>query len=155
MHIRLTPAEAIALGRIGGLDMPPVITSVAGDGDVVRVTADLRKLDQLPSGLKMAARLAPVARADVRVIGFADGVATLAVEAHAAGLPAHRLLGLLAGPIEKQLEAQGLPKGTVDVRPDATLAVHVDTLLEEKAPGLDVTDVRLADGHVHVDASVS
>jgi hypothetical protein len=154
MLVRLSPSEALGLARVADVEVPPAITSVAADGDVVRVVADLRKLDDLPGPLKLATRLAPVVRAEVRVVGFSDGVATLSVVVNAAGLPAHKLLRYLSEPIEKQLVAQGLPAGAVDIRPDATVAVHVRSLLEEKAPGLDVTSVGIEDGEVVVRASV-
>lgn len=154
MHIRLTPAEAVALARLGGTELPPVITSVAAEGDTVRVSADLRRLDDLPGPLRLAVRIAPVVRADVRVVEFDDGVATLAVEAHASGLPAHRLLGLLATPLERVLTSQGLPEGAVDIRPDATIAVDTAAILAEKVPGLDVTGVRVEDGEIVLDGVV-
>lgn len=154
MHVRLTPAEALGLARLARVDLPPVLTSVTAEGDTVRVTADLRRLDDLPGALRLAVRVAPVVRADVRVVGFAGGVATAAVEVNAAGLPAHRLLGLVAGPLERALVARGLPRGAVDVRPDATVAVDVAAVLEQRLPGLDVTGVRVEGGELVVDASV-
>jgi len=154
MRIDVTPQEVLGLARAGGADVPPVITSVTGDGDSVRVSADLRRLDELPGPLRLAVRLAPIVRAQIRVVGFADGRATLAVEANAGGLPAHRLLGLLAEPIERALTAQGVPPGAVDVRGDASVVVDIDALLAAKLPGLTVTGLRMEDGHVHVEASV-
>jgi len=152
--IRLTPTEAVALAAIGGQGLPPVITSVAADGGTVRVTADLRRLDELPGPLRLAARLTPVVRAEVRVLGFAGGVATLSVGINAGGLPVGKLLGLLAEPLERRLAANGLPRGAVDIRSDGTVAVDVEALLAEKLPGLDVTGVAVEGGEVVVHASV-
>lgn len=154
MHIRITPAEVLGLVKVAGQPVPPVITSVSGEGDVVRVVADLRRLDTLPGPLKLAVRLAPIVRADVRVVAFVAGVATLAVEANAAGMPAHKLLSMAAGPIEQALAQQNLPPGTVDVQQDAKIAVDVERLLEAKLPGLTVTNLRLAEGAILLDGSV-
>ncbi|QAY70356.1 hypothetical protein [Xylanimonas protaetiae] len=154
MLIRLTPAEAVALASIGGAGLPPAVTSVAAEGSVVRVTADLRRLDDLPGPLRLAARLAPVVRADVRVLGFAAGVATLGVEVNAAGLPVGKLLGFLASPLEHLLASKGLPRSAVDIRQDGTVAVDVEVLLAERLPGLDVTRVAVEGGEVVVEASV-
>jgi hypothetical protein len=153
VHIRITPAEVLGLVKVAGQPVPPVVSSVSGDGDVIRVVADLRRLDTLPGPLKLAVRIAPIVRADVRVAGFASGVATLEVEANAAGLPAHKLLSLAAGPLEQALAKQGLPPGVVDIQHDARVAVDVETLLEAKLPGLTVTNLRLAGGEIVLDAT--
>jgi len=154
MLIRITPAEALGLAVVGGVQAPPVITSVNADGDTVRVTADLRKQDDLPGALRLAARLAPIVRADIRVLGFSGGVAPFGVGINAAGLPVGKLLGLVGGPVESMLAAKGLPQETVDIRPDGTVAVDLEALLAGKAPGLDVTDVRIEGGEIVVRASV-
>ncbi|PZR55113.1 hypothetical protein DNL40_01640 [Xylanimonas oleitrophica] len=154
MLLRLTPAEALGLARLADVDVPPVVTSVAADDGVVRVSADLRRLDDLPGPLRLAARLAPVVRAELRVLSFAAGVATVGVEVNAAGLPAHKLLRLAAEPLERALVRQGLPAGAVDIRSDATVAVDVAALLEQKAPGLDVTRLAVEGQEVVVEASV-
>ncbi|WP_164545019.1 hypothetical protein [Antribacter gilvus] len=155
MHIRLTPVEALGLAKLSGQALPPVISSVAGDGDVLRVVLDLRRLDSLPGPLRLAVKIAPIVRADVRVESFARGVATLAVEANAAGLPAHKLLSLAAAPIEQAVAQQGLPPGVVDVQPDARIAVDVERLLDARMPGLTVSSLRVQDGQILVDGTVS
>ncbi|GAA1853342.1 hypothetical protein [Myceligenerans crystallogenes] len=154
MHIRITPAEVLGLVKVAGQPVPPVITSVSGEGDVVRVVADLRRIDALPGPLKLAVRIAPIVRADVRVVAFVAGVATLQVEANAAGMPAHKLLSMAAGPIEQALAQQKLPPGVVDIQQDARIAVDVERLLEAKLPGLTVTNLRLAEGEILLDGSV-
>ena len=154
MLIRITPAEALGLAAVGGATVPPVITSVDADGDTVRVTADLRKQDDLPGAVRLAAKLAPIVRAEVRVLGFAGGVVTLGVGINAAGLPVGKLLGLVGGPLESLLVAKGLPKEAVDIRPDGTVAVDIEALLAEKAPGLDITAVQIEAGELVLKASV-
>ncbi|HEV6954694.1 MAG TPA: hypothetical protein VKY86_15770 [Promicromonospora sp.] len=154
MHIRIAPEEVLGLARIAR-QAPPVISSVVGDRDVIRVVADLRRLETLPGPLKLAVKIAPIVRADVRLASFERGVATLAVEVNAAGLPAHRLLSLAAAPIEQEVAKQGLPPGVVDVQPDARIAVDVERLLDAKVPGLTVTGVAVDDGQVVLDASIA
>jgi len=154
VHIRIAPEEVLGLARIAR-QAPPVISSVVGDRDVIRVVADLRRLETLPGPLKLAVKIAPIVRADVRLASFERGVATLAVEVNAAGLPAHRLLSLAAAPIEQEVAKQGLPPGVVDVQPDARIAVDVERLLDAKVPGLTVTGVAVDDGQVVLDASIA
>lgn len=154
MHIRIAPEEVLSLARIAK-QAPPVISSVVGDGDVIRVVADLRRVETLPGPLKLAVKIAPIVRADVKLASFERGVATLAVEVNAAGLPAHRLLSLAAAPIEHEVAKQGLPPGVVDVQPDARIAVDVERLLEAKFPGVTVTGAKVEGGHFVLDASVA
>ncbi|MFD7021950.1 hypothetical protein [Promicromonospora sukumoe] len=154
MHIRIAPEEVLGLARIAR-QAPPVISSVVGDGDVIRVVADLRRLETLPGPLKLAVKIAPIVRADVKLASFERGVATLSVEVNAAGLPAHRLLSLAAAPIEQEVAKQGLPPGVVDVQPDARIAVDVERLLEAKFPGVTVTGAKVEGGQIVLDASVS
>jgi hypothetical protein len=154
VHIRIAPEEVLGLARIAK-QAPPVISSVVGDGDVIRVVADLRRLEDLPGPLKLAVKIAPIVRADVKVASFERGVATLAVEVNAAGLPAHRLLSLAAAPIEQEVAKQGLPPGVVDVQPDARIAVDVERLLEAKFPGVTVTGAKVEGGQIVLDASVA
>lgn len=155
MHIRLTPAEALGLAKLGGHALPPVLSSLTGDGDTIRLVADLRRLDSLPGALRLAVKIAPIVRAEVRVASFERGVATLVVEANAAGLPAHKLLSLAASPIEEAVSRQGLPPGVVDVQPDARIAVDVERLLDERLPGLTVSGLRVEDGEIVLDGTVT
>lgn len=154
MHIRLTPAEALGLAKLGGQGLPPVISSLTGDGDTLRLVADLRRLDTLPGPLKLAVKIAPIVRADVRVASFERGVATLVVEANAAGLPAHKLLSLAATPIEDAVAKQGFPPGVVDVQPDARIAVDVERLLDVKVPGLTVSALKIEQGEIVLEGTV-
>ena len=62
MHIRIAPEEVLSLARIAK-QAPPVISSVVGDGDVIRVVADLRRVETRPGPLKLAVKIAPNVRA--------------------------------------------------------------------------------------------
>ncbi|WP_435736953.1 hypothetical protein V5D56_19665 [Cellulosimicrobium sp. PMB13] len=151
MHHELTLAETLhALGLLGK-KLPSFITSVSGRGDELDLVVDPRQVKRLPAPLKLATRVAPTARARLRVERFADGVATIAVDASAGGLPAHKLLGLAASRIESVVAAKGLPAGSVRVLPDARIALDVQRLVQRTDPGVRITDVAFKDGIVVID----
>ena len=155
MRIELTVTEAVELARATGA-LPPFARSVTAEGDDVRVVADLREVPDPPSALRLAARLVPVVRATLRVESFVAGTAVVAVEASAAGLPAHKLLGVVEGPLQGLLRARGLPPEALRVLPDARLALDVQALLAaalaETLPGLEITGLASADGVLRLDA---
>jgi len=154
MRIELTVTEAVEIARATG-GLPPYVRSVAGDGDEVRVVVDLRDVPDPPSALRLAARLVPVVRATLRVESVVAGTAVLAVEANAAGLPAHKLLGFVEAPLQGALRGKGLPPEAVRVAPEARVAVDVQALLgatlARTFPGLQVTDISYADGTLRLD----
>lgn len=150
MRTELTLAETLTtLGLLSGL--PRFVTSVGGAGDVLQVTADPRQVTGLPAALRMATRLAPAVSARLQVDGFADGVATIAVDASAGGLPAHKLLGLATGRVESVVARRRLPAGSVQVLPDARVALDVQRLLAARRPGTTVTGMTFKDGRVLLD----
>ena len=145
----MTVAEAVELARATGA-LPPFVRSVTGDGDDVRVVVDLREVPDAPSALRLAARLVPVVRATLRVESFVAGTAVVALEASAAGLPAHKLLGVVEGPLQGALHARGLPPDAVRVLPDARVALDVQGLLAaglaESLPGVEIAELAYGDG---------
>ncbi|WP_265520928.1 hypothetical protein [Oerskovia flava] len=157
MRIELSVEEAVELARVGGA-VPPYVRSVTGEGDEIRVSVDLREVPDAPSGLRLAARLVPVVRATLRVESFVAGTAVVRVEVSAGGLPAHKLLGFLDGPLAGALRSQGLPPEAVQILPDARVALDVQTLmrpaLAETLPQLRVTDLGYADGTLRVTATL-
>ncbi|WP_435735408.1 hypothetical protein V5D56_11090 [Cellulosimicrobium sp. PMB13] len=157
MRIELTVTEAVDLARASGA-LPPFVRSVTGEGDDVRVVVDLREVPDPPSALRLAARLVPVVRGTLRVESFVAGTAVVAVEASAAGLPAHKLLGMAEGPLQGALRAKGLPGDAVRVLPDARVALDVQALLAAglagTLPGLEITDLAYADGTLRAEATL-
>ena len=141
------------LGLLGGRTLPRFVTSVGGAGDELEVVADARAVKNLPGPLKLATRLVPAVRSRLRVEGFDGGVALLSVDASAGGLPAHKLLGLAKNRIESVLAAKGLPAGSVQIRPDARIALDVQRLLAARYPGTVVQGMTFADGRVAVDTA--
>lgn len=155
MRIELTVTEAVELARASGA-LPSFVRSVTGEGDDVRVVLDLREVPDPPSALRLAARLVPVVRGTLRVESFVAGTAVVAVEASAAGLPAHKLLGMAEGPLQGALRSKGLPADAVRVLPDARLALDVQALLAAglagTLPGLEITDLAYAAGTLRAEA---
>nr|WP_246246572.1 hypothetical protein [Isoptericola sediminis] len=150
----MTLADTLhTLGLLGGTTLPRFVTDVGGRGDVLEVVADARAVNNLPGPLKMATRLVPAVRTRLRVEEFDGGVAVLSVDASAGGLPAHKLLGLAKSRIESVLAAKGLPPGSVEIRPDARIALDVQRLVAHRYPGTTVTNMTFADGQVAVDTA--
>lgn len=141
------------LGLLGGRTLPRFVTSVGGAGDELEVVADARAVKNLPGPLKLATRLVPAVRSRLRVEGFDGGVAVLSVDASAGGLPAHKLLGLAKNRIESVLSAKGLPAGSVQIRPDARIALDVQRLLAARYPGTVVEGMAFSNGLVAVDTA--
>lgn len=150
----LTLAEALnVLGLLGGKTLPRFVTSVTGAGDRLDVVADARQVKNLPGPLKLATKLVPAVRSTMRVERFDGGVAVLAVEATAGGLPAHKLLGIAANRIETVVASKGLPAGAVRILPDARIALDVQRMLAAKFPGTVVTRMAFTDGRVAFDTA--
>jgi len=155
VHQELTLAETLHLLGLMGRNLPSFITSVSGRDDALDLVAEPRQVKRLPAPLKLATRLAPTVRATLRVVEVTDGVATFSVDAHAGGLPAHKLLGLAASRIETVVTAKGLPAGSVRVLPDARIALDVQRLLQARLPGASVADVSFRDGLVVLDGTAA
>lgn len=154
VRTELSLAETLnTLGLLGGKTLPRFVTSVGGAGDELEVVADARQVKNLPGPLKLATRLVPAVRTRLRVESFDGGVAVLAVDASAGGLPAHKLLGLAAGRIETVLRSKRLPAGSVQIRQDGRIALDVQRLLAAKHPGTVVTNMAFADGRVAFDTA--
>lgn len=156
MQITLSVEEAVALvGAVAPL--PPFVGSVRGEGASVHAEIDLGLVPDL-SGL---ARLAVAAVGRVvmtaRLAGYDGGDASFEVRAEARGLPAHRLLNVLAGTVDARLRARGLPDGLVEVRagsPAPHLVIHLQAAIRAAADGLTLTSLELRDGSIHADVAV-
>jgi hypothetical protein len=150
----MTLADTLkTLGLIGGSTLPRFVTEVGGDGDTLEVVADARSVKNLPGPLKLATRIVPAVRSKLRVERFDGGVAVLSVDASAGGLPAHKLLGVAKNRIESVLASKGLPAGSVEILPDARIALDVQRLVAAQYPGTVVTGLAFSDGHVAFDTA--
>ncbi|WP_024286466.1 hypothetical protein [Cellulomonas sp. KRMCY2] len=162
MQLALPFTEALALATATG-PLPPLVRSVRADGSVVHAEIDLRQIPDASRALRLAAAAAGTMAVTARLAGYDDGVARLTVTAHARGLPAHKLLGHLIGPVNAALRRQGLPEGLVTVVGGAEepgepgepmVVVRVQDVVDARATGVLVTAVDLREAVVHVTATV-
>lgn len=141
MRLHATVAELVALAEAGG-PLPELVRSVSAADGVVHVELDPTLIPDAPSLLRWAAAAAGTVSVAVRVEGLHGGEVLLDVEAHVRGLPAHKLLPYLIGPVRSALRARGLPEHLVDVRrEEAGLRVVVAA---QEALNLKTTGIRLA-----------
>lgn len=143
-----------------GEALPAFVRNPRLRGTLLQAEVDVRELPGLTGAARLGARAVGTVQLDVALAGYADGVAVLALEAHARSMPAHRLAALFAGPIDaalaRALAERGLPRGTVSLGDsDGVLAVTVrvqDAIdaapLPEFLHGLVLDDLALADSHV-------
>lgn len=151
MQQSMSLPEALHAFGLLGRALPRFVTSVSGSGDTLEIVADPRAVRNLPAALKLATRVVPAVHARLRVVSFADGVATLAVDASAGGLPAHKLLSLASSRIDAAVTARRLPYGSVRVLPGAQIALDVQRLVAEKHPGYRVRQMAFYEGAVWLD----
>ena len=156
MQLAIPFTEALALATARD-PLPPLVRSVRTEGSVVHAEIDLRMIPDAPTALRLAAAAVGTVAVTARLSGFGDGVALVAVTAHARALPAHKLLGYLSGPIDDALRRQGLPPGLVEIRRgegDPVLAIHVQDAVDTRATGITVTGLGLTEGVIYVAATV-
>ncbi|PJJ71695.1 hypothetical protein CLV46_1248 [Diaminobutyricimonas aerilata] len=157
MRIELPFAEGLAVVR-SATTLPPLVRDLRCSGATVYADIDLREIESDSFGFRLAAMAAGTVEVAARLEEFADGVAVFVVTAHARGLPAHRLVPYLIGPIESALDRAGLPDGLVRVfadEGDPRVSVDVQRAVDERVGGVRVRDVSLVDAVIHVDADVS
>ena len=156
------PLDELLHLALQGEGLPPFVTSAELVGSLLRAEVDVRDLPGLTGAARLAARAVGTVHLDVALAGYRDGVAHLAVEAHARSVPAHRLAALFTGPLDaavaRTLTDRGLPPGLTTVGESGgvlTVAVRVQDALDA-APlppflrGAVVDDLTLADSQVAV-----
>ena len=156
MKLALPFAEALSLAT-AEKPLPAVLRSVDCRGETLHAEVDLNALPTRSIAMSLAAAAAGAVTVTARLVGYADGVATFAVTAHAWNLPAHKLLPYLLDPANKAIRGSGLPEGLLRIeRGDAGPLVLVDVqkAVETKASGVTVTDLRLVDAVLHVEATI-
>lgn len=145
MQVQATVAELVMLAEAGG-PLPELVRSVRAADGVVHVDLDPTQIPDAPSLLRWAAAAAGTVAVAVRVDGLRGGEAVLDVEAHVRGLPAHKLLPYLVGPVRSALRARGLPEHLVDVRREPEglrVVVAAQEALNLKTTGVHLTALRL------------
>lgn len=141
MQVQATVAELVALAEVGG-PLPDLVRSVRAADGVIDVELDPTSIPDAPSLLRWAAAAAGTVSVAVRVEGLRGGEVWLDVEAHVRGLPAHKLLPYLVGPVRSALRARGLPEHLVDVRREEAGPRVV--VAAQEALSLKTTGIRLA-----------
>ena len=156
MQIALPFLEAIALATSRS-PLPPVVTSLTCDGSTVHVELDLRQIESPSLAVRLALAAGGTVRVDARIDWFENGIATLVVTVHARGLPAHKLLPYLVGPIEDALRARGLPEKLVTVQrsdSDTEVLIELQQAVDSRTDGLVITSLRVDDAVIHLSAAV-
>jgi hypothetical protein len=156
MKLALPFPEAISLAT-AQKPLPPVIRSVDCLGDTLHAEIALDALPGRSIALQLAAAVAGTVTVTARLAGYAEGVATFVITAHALALPLHKLLPFLLDPVNKAIRDRGLPEGLLRVeRGDAAPVVLIDVqkAVETKASGVVVTNLELVDAVLHADATI-
>lgn len=156
MHLELPFGEALALAASQG-PLPALVRSIRAEGSTVHVEVDLNLIPDATFAIRMAAAALGTVSVSATLVGYAAGIAQVAVTFHARQLPAHAVLNHAIGPINDLLRAKGLPDGLVDVRrgPDSPVVhVAVQGAVDAKVDGVTVTGLELRDAVLLVTASV-
>jgi len=157
MRIELPFAEALSFATARS-PLPPFVTSIRCDDDTIRAVIDLRGIRVSSTAARFALAAAGDVDVTARPTGYADGVLTVALTAHAWGLPAHRLVPLLVDRIDDALRDAGVPDGAVRIErgdPHTVVRVDVQRLIAERVSGLVVTAFSLGGAVLRADAVVS
>ena len=156
MKLALPFLEAISLAT-AEKPLPAAIRSVDCVGDTLHAEIALDALPSRSIALQLAAAVAGTVTVTARLAGYADGVATFVLTAHALALPIHKLLPFLLDPVNKAIRDRGLPEGLLQVqRGDAgpLILIDVQQAVETKVSGMTVTNLQLVDAVIHVDATI-
>ncbi|MEY2849764.1 MAG: hypothetical protein RI885_2431 [Actinomycetota bacterium] len=156
MIITLPFDEAIAFATLEN-PLPAMVTSVTCDDSTVTVVLDLKQISSESRGVRVALAVAGTVTATTTLLAFEHGVATLAITAHARGLPAHTLLQYLVDPIDRAMTRAGLPAGLVTIGGGADPEVRIDVqrAMDQRMPGVAVTALRLELGAIRIEAHVA
>ena len=156
MKLALPFAEALSLAT-AKTRLPTYVRSVDLVAGTVRAEIALDALPIRSTAVRLAAAVAGTVTVTARLVGYTDGVATLAVTAHAWNLPAHKLLPFVLAPVNKVIRDSGLPDGLVRIESgaaDPLVLIDVQKAVETKVMGVTVTDLQLLESVIHVDATI-
>lgn len=156
MKIELGFTEALAIANARQL-VPPMVESLRCEGSTVFAEIDLGAIPTDSFGMRLALAAAGTVSVSGRLTGFADGIATVVITAHARGLPAHKLVPYLLDTVNGAIRDAGLPDGLVEIRrgdPDPIAIINVQRGVDTVVAGVTVTDVRLVDAIIHAEAEV-
>jgi hypothetical protein len=155
MELILTVDEALALAAEAG-PLPPFLTAVRADGDVLHADIDLRALPSSSVALRLLAAAAGGVTVDARFASWSEGAATFTVRSASRSLPLHPLVNALTSTITAALRDRGL-SDVLAVRPgerEPLVVVQVQGALARAVEGVTITDLALRDGALRVRAEV-
>jgi hypothetical protein len=156
MKLALPFPEALSLAT-AEKPLPPVLRSLTCVGDTIHAEVDPEALSIRSFAVRLATAAAGMVTVTARFGGYADGVVTFAVTAHARTLPVHKLLPFVLDPINKAVHDSGLPDGMVEIRhgeEGALVLIDVQKAVETKASGVTMQNLQLLDGVIHADALI-
>lgn len=156
MRIELPVDEALVLAT-SRTPLPALVRSVSARDATVEAEIDLRAIEAPSLALTLLAGATGTVLVSARFADFDDGVATFAINAHARGLPAHKLLGLLVGRVNRAIADSGLPDGVLSVeRGEGEPLLHIDAqrALDTVMNGMTVVKFDLRDSVIHLETRV-
>lgn len=156
MRLTMTVPEAVTLAGAAGA-LPPFVRDVRAEDDVVRVDVDPTSVPGVSGLARLGAALAGTVAVTVRLVRFADGVATLGLGVRARGLPLDALVRALAGHVTAMARRRDLDV-PIAVRQEASgpvVDLGVQAALDGRVRGIAITCLTLRDGTVQVDATVA
>jgi hypothetical protein len=157
VRIDLPFAEAITLAT-SARPLPPLVTSLSCEGEILHADVDLGSVETDSFAMRLAFAAAGTVAVTAEFTGFANGVATFAMTAHARGLPAHKLVPYLLSTVNDAIAKSGAPEGVLEVAAeggDPVVHIDVQRAIEAAVRGIRITSFALTDARILVDAEVS
>lgn len=156
MKIALPFAEAMAIASSVPL-VKRLVSGVRCQGSTIFANVDLRSMPASSKAMRVAFAAAGTVVVAVRVAGYSEGVLTLAVTAHARGLPAHKLLAYLLDAVNSAIRATGLPDGLVRLergQSEPLVLIGVQRMVSSRTPGIMITRLALEDAVFHLEGHI-
>jgi hypothetical protein len=156
MRIELPFPEAVALAT-ARQPLPSLVTFLSASDESVLADIDLRALHPDSFALSLAFAAAGTVSITARFTGFADGIATFAVTAHARGLPAHKVVPYLLRTVNSAIVRFGVPEGVVEVTDGADgplVRIDLQRAIETAVLGVRVTSFLLRGARIVLDAEI-
>ncbi|SDS72654.1 hypothetical protein [Paraoerskovia marina] len=151
MELRLTVNDLATLGRQAKI-LPPIVKNVRGTAPTVEADVAIAEIQNPPTAIRFAAKVAPVVAVSATLRGFDAGIARIGIAVSARRLPLEKLVGMAMPILERKLSARGLPAGTVR-RGDSSDEFLVDLASVVRTKGVELHDLRTEDGRFVVDFS--
>ncbi|MGV8969791.1 MAG: hypothetical protein ACOH1J_05010 [Microbacteriaceae bacterium] len=156
MRIELPVSEAVAFARTRDV-LPSMIESLTSEGSAIEIVIDLRLIPAENFAMKLFAAAAGTVTVTATFVGFTDGIATFDMGAEARGINADTLLSAMIGRANASIRDSDLPEGVVEFADSAVgtqLLINLQAILDDRMHGVTVSDVRLRNGVLSVEAGL-